>query len=656
MRVVASFFAFLFFVSIAAADPRDYGRVVAFGDSLSDNGNLFANTGVPQAPYFNGRFSTGPTFIELLANPANSSNPDSSLNRFWGRGPIPSLPFTGPFVTGGSVNAAIGGATAGGPNAGGQPYFFSSEVFNAPPIGNIPGGIPSVEAQIAQYAIAGGKIWPNDLVSIQGGANDFFNFFGFAKQGMITLTQGDIQSFAVNVGQFETTNVAALVGLGAKTLLVSNLPSLGSTPNFNGNSTTMGAGLLATLTYNSTLNQGVQQLAVTNPGVNFIQMDWYSALNVALKNPGAFGLTNTMDACFNATAKTVCSTPNTYLFWDGVHPTETGHALLARYASLLLSTEQTGTAVGALGQIALSTRLEESDILFRRGISPFSQIPGGLYAEIIGETASFDGKNFTTYGSTNFDYSLGGVRVGFDGNYGSIAFGSSLAYQTGSLSGKALSSDLRATQIDAYALTHLSAFFAGIEGGVSLNEYNSLKRVTGFPTVTADGGTRSVDYSFAGTVGAQYHFGALTLTPAARLGYASVNIDGFTEAAPVLALQYSDRNVTTGFWTARIRAATPFFGSSRATAYGEVGYEGLFATDDSYTAKLAFNTAHAVTIGNSDLEARGFFLKAGVGGYISENIKLSGEYGLSLQDGKGDIHSGRLRLTIPLGEEPPFRD
>jgi uncharacterized protein with beta-barrel porin domain len=73
-------------------------------------------------------------------------------------------------------------------------------------------------------------------------------------------------------------------------------------------------------------------------------------------------------------------------------------------------------------------------------------------------------------------------------------------------------------------------------------------------------------------VGAQYNFGTLTLTPAARLGYASVNIDGFTEAAPILALQYSDRNVTTGFWTARIRAATPFFGSSRVTAYGEVGY------------------------------------------------------------------------------------
>ena len=54
-------------------------------------------------------------------------------------------------------------------------------------------------------------------------------------------------------------------------------------------------------------------------------------------------------------------------------------------------------------------------------------------------------------------------------------------------------------------------------------------------------------------------------------------------------------------------------------------------------------------MGNSDLEARGFFLKARVGGYISENIKLSGEYGLSLQDGKGDIHSGLSGKSLPSG-------
>ena len=199
------------------------------------------------------------------------------------------------------------------------------------------------------------------------------------------------------------------------------------------------------------------------------------------------------------------------------------------------------------GQVALSTRLDASDILFRRGLAPFEPTPSGLYAEVVGQTASFDGASFSTYGGTGFDYSIGGVRAGFDANYGPIAFGSALAYQAGSLSGRALSSDLTTTQIDAYAVSRLSVFFAGFEGGASFNDYSKLKRNTGFPTVTADGGTTSIDYTIDGTIGLEHNLGGFTITPAARVGYASINIGSFTEAAPILALQYSDQNITTGF-------------------------------------------------------------------------------------------------------------
>src|SRR5438270_12307648 len=46
-----------------------YSSVVVFGDSLSDNGNLFAASGglVPQVPYYNGRFSNGPVAVEQLS-------------------------------------------------------------------------------------------------------------------------------------------------------------------------------------------------------------------------------------------------------------------------------------------------------------------------------------------------------------------------------------------------------------------------------------------------------------------------------------------------------------------------------------------------------------------------------------------------------------
>ena len=42
-------------------------ELIVFGDSLSDNGNLYAAAGVPGPPYFEGRFSNGPTWVEVLA-------------------------------------------------------------------------------------------------------------------------------------------------------------------------------------------------------------------------------------------------------------------------------------------------------------------------------------------------------------------------------------------------------------------------------------------------------------------------------------------------------------------------------------------------------------------------------------------------------------
>jgi hypothetical protein len=105
------------------------------------------------------------------------------------------------------------------------------------------------------------------------------------------------------------------------------------------------------------------------------------------------------------------------------------------------------------------------------------------------------------------------------------------------------------------------------------------------------------------------------------LAFASLNIDGFTESSPILALQYGARDMTTGFWTTRVRASAPLF--ANATVFGELGYEGLFSTDDAYTAKLAFNTANAVSIGNT-LEGRGF-LKGGVGGSIAPRVGVTGE-------------------------------
>ena len=43
-------------------------RIVAFGDSLSDTGNIFRDLAFPPPPYFEGRSSNGILWLEYLAN------------------------------------------------------------------------------------------------------------------------------------------------------------------------------------------------------------------------------------------------------------------------------------------------------------------------------------------------------------------------------------------------------------------------------------------------------------------------------------------------------------------------------------------------------------------------------------------------------------
>jgi phospholipase/lecithinase/hemolysin len=59
----------LILVLPVAAIASQYSHIVVFGDSLSDNGNLYAlDPGeVPAAKYYQGRFSNGPVWVEYLA-------------------------------------------------------------------------------------------------------------------------------------------------------------------------------------------------------------------------------------------------------------------------------------------------------------------------------------------------------------------------------------------------------------------------------------------------------------------------------------------------------------------------------------------------------------------------------------------------------------
>ena len=622
------------FVGQAQAGSDNFDRVVSFGDSLSDNGNLDAALSIPLfgisgfdiagtfgllpgSGYFEGRFSDGPTFVELLAGG------EGSQKRFFSRGGF----FLG---TGdpndGSVNLAVGGATT----EGGELFSAFGQDF----------GIPSVENQIREFQAAGGQFGQNDLITLLAGANDIFD------------ADLDVAA-AESAAAAQTRNIRALVDAGAPTLLVANLPNLGATPRFNGiderfggNAETRQQGEDATIRFNSILATNIEAIAA-DPGssqTNIIQADLQGFLDIAIKNPEDFGLINVTEACSDT--RSVCANPEQFLFFDNVHPTAVGHFFLAQFVDALLSTDDQAAATGPLGELTVSSRLEASDILFRQAVQLlWTGEAGGPYAEIIGQLGSGSGSG----GGSDFDYQLAGLRVGFDARWNDFIIGAAFAYLEGDINGRLLSSDVGTAQLDAYLLYQFDPFFLGVEGGASFTEFDDVRRDTGIPTLIAESDTDSFSYTLAATLGMNFDVGRIRLTPAFRAGYLSANVDALSENVPLLALAISDREIDAGFWTARIRASTYLDTALRPQLFVEAGYEDLFSIEDGYNAQLIDNTAQIVEATPNAIEARGLFLKAGASTEIGSGAQLSAEYGIAFQESDDEVHSGRISLKIPLG-------
>ena len=278
---------------LIAASPSSAGPftgIVAFGDSLSDAGNVFLATGgtIPAPPYVGGHFSNGPTWVEDL-----------------------------------SVNLGLG--TLRPFLAGGTDFAFGSAVTGS----SVPGPtslVPNITQQVGLFLSSTGGVAPaSNLYTVWIGSNDVYQAVSDVVGNPSSL--GVIQSDLGVAAQTETAAINALAAAGATTFLVPLLPDLGKTP--------LGAPAAALATslsalYNANLVADLTALAVTDHiSVGFI--DTFSLIDAAVANPVAFGLTNVTQPCLTG-GSTVCATPATYLFWDVQHPTETGHEFIATLA------------------------------------------------------------------------------------------------------------------------------------------------------------------------------------------------------------------------------------------------------------------------------------------------------------------------------------
>jgi len=299
--------------------------IVVFGDSLSDPGNAFALFGgtntppdysedpflVPDQPYARGghHFSNGATWVEQLARPlALAANAAPAL-----RNSSPN-----------AANYAVGGARA---------RDDKININLAQQVGTFLGAHGNVAGADAVYII---EIGGNDV-------RDALAAFVGTLQGGGSLAQAQAAAQAVLSDAVAAigAQMQALAGAGARRFLVWNVPNIALTPAIRGLASTNPAvaavanGL--TQGFNAALESNVLA-PLQAAGLGIVRLDAYQALTQIVARPADFGLNNVTSACITPRIPPFqCQTPDDFLFWDGIHPTAAGHAIIAQQAAPLLT-------------------------------------------------------------------------------------------------------------------------------------------------------------------------------------------------------------------------------------------------------------------------------------------------------------------------------
>ena len=287
LLVAAAFATSCSLAPASTISPGQVTQVVTFGDSLSDAGNAsIATLGAAPGPGYATRPVPGIPFpVGYFTNPQSGGGPSGLwIDQFAAKlGIADPSPALAPL---GGSNYAVGSALTGSAN----PADMQNQV----------------NLFLATHP---GTASPTALYTLWGGAEDIF-----AAQNPITA--------ADNIA----TQIQELAADGAQNFLWFNLPNLGETPLVSGIPAAAAAANLASQAFNQ--EWALQVANLDSLGINVIGVNIDTLFNQILANPAAFGFSNVVAAC-NATPG--CN-PNTFLYWDTLHPTTYADSLVANLA------------------------------------------------------------------------------------------------------------------------------------------------------------------------------------------------------------------------------------------------------------------------------------------------------------------------------------
>lgn len=307
LRKLVVIVLFVLPIPVATGADSQFGRLVIFGDSLSDPGNAFVLTQtvsvrpydlIPSAPYARGglHFSNGETWVEQLAKDIHLSNSAGPAFR----------------VPGVFSNYAVGAARA----RPGALFDLSSQVVRF--LGDFAGAAPT-----------------DGLYILLIGGNDLRDALVALAIDPSGITSAAIIAQAVNA---IAVNITVLSSAGATQFLVGNLPDLAVVPavQLQGPLVQLAAHALS-IAFNQALATALNALEIALP-VTITRLDVFSIVSNIVSSPGSVGLTEVQAPCITpgVTAHATCARPDKFLFWDGIHPTKAVHSIFAQEAGALL--------------------------------------------------------------------------------------------------------------------------------------------------------------------------------------------------------------------------------------------------------------------------------------------------------------------------------
>ena len=497
----------------AFAGPSDspFTQTVFFGDSLTDGGYfrpLLVQMLGPNGALV-GQFTTNPGYVwsQYLAD-HYGSNAEAAWNGTTGM----------PAMAGGN-NWAVGGARVDTSTIGGLGYT------------------PSMTAQYQAYLASGNTVDPGALYTVWGGANDLF------------AVQADPSQAAAIIGGAVTAQVGivgALTQAGAQYILVPTLPDVGLTPSSRaGGALGMAQGTALSAAYNDALFGGL-----ASSGLRVIPLDTFHFLGEVVADPAAFGLSNvTGQAClpqpppagdsslFCNPTSTVPGGADSYLFADGVHPSQAAHKALADFAVSVID----GPRLAAVLPKSAAT-VGRARAQVAAGAAQSAGADDGTYwwANVRGDqqrynkSSGFDGigptgtfgvswrrgsmvyGGFVGYGRQDIDF---GQRRG-DFRQTDTSLGGYLGWQSGN--GMWASAQLSWTQIDYK-----------IDRQVNLGQASRVHH----------GSTDGQNFSIGGSAGWNFGDGALAHGPVLSVLAQRISVDGYDEDSNAsTALGYMDQD------------------------------------------------------------------------------------------------------------------